>query len=335
MVYGIGNPLIDILVNVNDGDLSNLNLSKGTMHLIDEKRREEILLYIEDKKKVYSCGGSCPNTIIALSAFGIKTVLSGKISRDKFGEIYTAQLKDPGVISDIKFGDEYPTGSSIILISPDTERTMNTYLGICRFFSKEDINENLLKDSEILYFTGYMWDTESQKEAVIKAVDIAKKHNITVVFDVADPFVVQRNKKAFLDLIEKKIDIVFANNEEAKILFDNSDIRTGIDELSKMTDTAIVKNGASGSFIKQKDENLIEIPVNKVSAIDTTGAGDMYAAGFLFGLSKKYNVFDSGICASFLASQIILQKGAQFSKEKINTLKVILSTEKWKYHENS
>lgn len=331
MVYGIGNPLIDILINIDDVDLSSLNLSKGTMHLIDEERRKEILSYIKNKEITYSCGGSCPNTIISLSAFGIKTTLAGKIANDEFGSIYTSQLQNLGVISDIKSGNENPTGSSIIMISPDTERTMNTYLGMCRFFSAADISEKLLLDSEILYFTGYMWDTESQKEAVMKAINLAKKQNIKIVFDVADPFAVQRNKDDFLRLIEKNIDIVLANNEEAKILFDNENIQKGINELSKITNIAIVKNGPKGSFIKQKNEDLLEIPVNKVEAIDTTGAGDMYAAGFIYGLSKKYNLYNSGICASFLASQIILQKGAQFSEEKITTLKEVLSNGKWKY----
>ena len=223
-VYGIGNLLIDIVVNVDDSDLQNLGLYKGTMHLTDEHEREKILSFIKTKQCCYFCGGSAPNTMIALSSLNISAALAGIVGADDFGSIYQARLKEHNIYSEVST-DMGSTGSSIILISPDSERTMNTHLGINRQFSKEHIDEESIKHAEYLYFTGYMWDTELQKEALLIAIDIAKKNGIQIIFDAADPFAVNRNKLEFLDLIKNHFDIVFANAEEAKILFNTEDVK--------------------------------------------------------------------------------------------------------------
>lgn len=319
-VYGIGNPLIDIIAQVTDQELDRLGIHKGAMHLIDEKRREELLTHIENKKLEYSCGGSCPNTIITLASLGIKATLAGKVGNDEFGEIYKNRLTSLGVSDELEDCPE-PTGSSIILITPDSERTMNTYLGANRFYAKQDICENTLAQADYFHFTGYMWDTTSQKSAIKHAIKIAKNNGVIITFDIADPFAVGRNRDEFLNLISEHADVVFANSEEARILFENYDPYECCKSMGKLCDTAIVKNGKMGSFISHK-RKLIRIPIQgPVTPTDTTGAGDVYAAGFLYGLCRNRSIEEAGYIASLLAGEIIQQRGAQLNKEKADKIR--------------
>ncbi len=318
-VYGIGNPLIDIIVAVTDEELQHLGLHKGTMHLIDENRRGELLDFIQDKDASYSCGGSCPNTIITLAAFGIPSAVAGMVGEDEFSGIYRQRLKELGVIDELKSCSS-PTGSSIILVSPDSERTMNTYLGANRLFGPEEINPQMIAEADMFHFTGYMWDTESQKSSIAAAVSVAESSNTLVSFDIADPFAVSRNRVAFLDLITAHADIVFANKEEARILFDNYDAYECARSMGKLCRTAVVKNGKLGSYVSHERE-MSRIPVQGKEPVDTTGAGDIYAAGFLLGLCLGASARDCGLIASVLAGEIIGQHGAQFNDEKAAELK--------------
>ncbi|MCL2295453.1 MAG: adenosine kinase [Spirochaetes bacterium] len=317
-VYGIENPLIDIIVRIEEKDLLILNKTKGTMALIDEKEREKLIKFIENREKTFSCGGSAPNTMITLSAMGIKTALGGKIGEDEFGSIYQERLKKhPNITSALVKGSKLPTGSSIILITPDSERTMNTFLGANREFSEKDVDEKILDNSDFFYFTGYMWDTENQKAAVEKCLHICKKKKIKIAFDVADPFAVQRNKNDFLQIIEKNADYVFANNEEASSLFDSADPLKAATIIAEMGKTCAVKWGKQGSVIKEPKKEILRIPIiEDKGCVDTTGAGDTYAAGFFYGICRGKDLETAGRCASFLASAIVSKIGAQFTEEE-------------------
>ena len=322
-VYGIGNPLIDIIAQVTDEDLERLGTHKGAMHLIDEQRRSELLQHIESKPRKYSCGGSCPNTIITLSLLGIEATLAGKVGADDFGVIYSKRLKELKVYNELALSEQ-PTGSSIILITPDSERTMNTYLGANRYFNATDINPKSIAEADYFHFTGYMWDTQSQKAAVERAIEIAHAFNTRITFDIADPFAVGRNRDAFLSLISDHVDVVFANSEEARFLFNNYDALECCKSMGKLCETAVVKNGKLGSFISHQ-QKIYTIPVQgPVEAIDTTGAGDIYAAGFLYGLCHKLSIEENGFIASYLAGKIIQQRGAQFSKETAQEVRSFL-----------
>lgn len=319
-VYGIGNPLIDIIAQVTDLELERLGIHKGAMHLIDEERRGVLLKHIERKHLEYSCGGSCPNTIISLSSFGIEATLAGKVGSDDYGTIYKNRLRELGVSDELVVSGE-PTGSSIILITPDSERTMNTYLGANRYYAKDDIVEETLSSSDYFHFTGYMWDTVSQKESIQRALEIAHASHVSVTFDIADPFAVGRNRDEFLALIANHADVVFANSEEARILFENYDPYECCKSMGKLCETAIVKNGKMGSYISHR-KKVMRIPVQgPVTPTDTTGAGDVYAAGFLYGLCRKLTIEQSGYIASVMAGEIIQQRGAQFPKEKADHLR--------------
>lgn len=318
-VYGIGNPLIDLLCFVTDKDIENLSLFKGTMNLIDEDKRKEIVEYLNKKEIRYSCGGSCPNTMVTLKSLGIETTLAGGIGFDNLGKMYKSRLKELGV-NDELVENNAATGTSIILVTEDRERTMCTFLGANRNFNKDDVNLESAKKADIFYFTGYMWDTDSQQGAIRKVLDIKKKSNFIVAFDIADPFAVGRYRQTFFDIIKEYVDIVFANSEEARYLIDNYDAYECSKSIGKLCKTAVVKNGKKGSYISH-DGKIYEIPVYGTNRpVDTTGAGDTYAAGFLYGVQKGYSVEDSGKIASILAGEIINQIGAQFSVEKSNEL---------------
>ncbi|MBL7013060.1 MAG: adenosine kinase [Candidatus Marinimicrobia bacterium] len=315
IIYGIGNPLIDIVISIKDDDLNHLGIEKGVMHLVDEKRQDEILNYFKDSKPVYHPGGSAPNTMLACAGLDVSSLIAGKIGKDNFGNIYIEQAKKYGVISGLVQGSG-KTGSSIILVTPDGERTMNTHLGMCREFSETDINKEQLAQSKYLYFTGYMWDTESQKGAIISAIELAKENNIQIVFDVADPFAVSRYQQDFLTLIENDINVVFANQTELAILFESDDYNSTSDRLIKMVNQAGIKLGKKGSLVLH-GHNKTVIPSSPVMAKDSTGAGDMYAAGFLASISKGLSSSKAGEIGGLLAEEIIQIPGAQFDVNKI------------------
>ncbi len=346
-VYGIGNLLIDIVARVTDEELSSLALHKGTMHLTDEAERSRLIEFLRTKEVSYSCGGDCPNTMIALASFGVEAALAGRVGDDEFGAIYLNQLRELPIRSEVKVG-KGSTGSSIILVSPDSERTMNTHLGINRTFCFADVRPQALDEARFLYFTGYLWDTDLQKDAILRTLALAKESGCTIAFDVADPFAVNRNRDEFLRIIADFVDIAFANREEARILFGTDDVRIAVERMAEITRIAVVKNGPAGSLVmagrKQRGERLRAdplpadepgtlwtIPVCDQEPIDTTGAGDMYAAGFLYGLVRGMPLFKAGVCASYLASQIIVQRGAQFTPERRAEVAQIIRSGGWDY----
>ena len=318
-VYGIGNVLIDIVVSVTDEDLSGLGLDKGIMRLTDGEDREKIINFIKTKNSAFHCGGSAPNTIITLAQLGTPAALSGKIGCDDFGDRYEKQLHEHGVVSYLVRGNGN-TGSSIIMVSPDSERTMNTSLENNRKFGIADIQEDAIRDAEYIYFTGYMWDTASQKAALTRAIAIAKEAGTKIIFDAADPFAVQRSNGEFTRLIENNFDITLANAEEARLMFGCDNPHRCCDYLSDICETAIVKNGGLGSYVKSGSQTY-EIPVFKVDTVDTTGAGDIYAAGFIYGLCEGRSLEESGNIASKLAAGIVGQIGAQFTMDRLNKIR--------------
>lgn len=320
--FGIGNILTDILISVEDRDLNSLGIQKGTMKIIDSAERADILARLGGFRTKYACGGSAANTLITLSELGTKAVLCGRAGDDSFGHIYLEKLAERRNLTAAIALENGDTGSSIVLITPDFERSMNTNLGICRNFSPEDIDEALLKETRMLYFTGYMWDTENQKQAVLKALDICKSNDIRVAFDVADKLSVERYRDDFLTIIEQNCDYVFANRKEAAALFENTDPEACAAELAGLGCTAVVKLGDKGALVKEQKGDIISVPVQGFTrVVDTTGAGDTFAAGFLYGISRKKNLETACSYASIAASAIIAKFGGQFTPEEIVSLK--------------
>lgn len=312
-VYGIGNPLIDVLADVTDAEIDELALHKGTMHLVDDEVADRILACISEREKTYASGGACPNTMNTLAALGASVALSGCIGSDELGSLYARGLASDGVQSDLRVEDG-PTGSSIILVSPDGERTMSTRLGVCRRYSPPAVNHEMVRAADYLYFTGYMWDTEEQKAAVTAAIETAHRSDTAVVFDVADPMAVERSRDAFLKLMDTHATVVLANRDEARMLLDDQALSAAdaATQLSRRTRIAVVKDGARGSSVAV-DGRSVSVRAPRVQAVDTTGAGDSYAAGFICGLLSGSSPADAARLASEVAAQIVRQRGAQFT----------------------
>ncbi len=308
-VCGLGNPLVDILIHVDEDFIKKYNLNKGVMHLITQKEKAALLDAIYNFDYQTEVGGSAPNTITTLSKLGIKTALAGKVGDDELGNLFVEKLVQKGVRSFLKKSST-DTGISIVLITPDGERTMNTYLGASREFKPEELDEEMIKNSEYFYFTGYMWDTENQKAATIKAIEIAKRNGVKVIFDLADPFAVDRYRDDFIALLKNDIDIALANSEEARLLTGISEPSKAVRELGKTCNTFIVKNGEKETYIAHNGD-IHSVKSFKTRVIDTTGAGDNFAAGFIFGIINQLSVEESCRIASFVALKTIEKVGAQ------------------------
>ncbi len=333
-VFGIGNPLIDVVISATDEDLAALALDKGIMHLVSENRQREILTYFSDAPRTFRPGGAAPNTLIALAGLGVPSVVCGKIGNDEFGSTYNEQVAAYGITSRLMQG-EGATGSSIILVTPDGERTMNTHLGMCQEFGTGDLDEDLLRRANFLYFTGYMWDTAVQKAAIRRALEVAHDAGVTVAFDLADPFAVERYREDFLKLLEDDVDIVFANRTEATILYGGAGTDAGAstdaaslaEELGRHVGIAALKVGKEGSLVAVREGRLGTTPHvtavagRPIQAIDSTGAGDMFAAGYLAALSQGSDPVHAARAAGWLAEEIIQLVGAQFSVEHITRLR--------------
>jgi sugar/nucleoside kinase (ribokinase family) len=274
-----------------------------------------------------------------MAGLGVPAAICGKIGDDEFGRTYNQQVEAYGITSRLVMGDG-ATGSSIILVTPDGERTMNTHLGMCQEFGVGDLDQPLLATAEYLYFTGYMWDTEVQKAAIRRALEVAHREGVTVAFDLADPFAVERYREDFLQLLEHDVDIVFANRTEGRILYGaveggssgGAGSRSGTseyrlaEELGRHVRIAALKVGKDGSLIAENQiaggaPTITSVPGRPITAIDSTGAGDMFAAGFLAGLTQGWGTLDAARAAGWLAEEIIQQVGAQFSVEHIAHLK--------------
>jgi sugar/nucleoside kinase (ribokinase family) len=316
-VASICNALVDILIQVDDFDLTKLGLTKGVMHLVDSERQGVVLSQFQRHQKSHELGGSSLNAIRTLAGLGLRTYFAGMVGDDEFALQIKKRLGDLEIDYSLQSHNE-PTGSCVVLISPDGERTMNTHLGASRLFDKSLVPEDAIASSKIFHFCGYQWDTEEQKETITKAIDCSIKNSTLVSFDVADPFVVKRHQKDLLDIV-KKSDIVFANQEEAKILFESTP-EAALGEITRHGATGVIKLGAKGALVGRGDEIHAIAPV-KTTVIDTTAAGDMFAAGFLYGVSNNLPLGQCGNIAALLASDVISRIGATVSGEALERAK--------------
>jgi len=314
-VFGLGNALMDIQVFVKDELLEQLNIPKGVMHLVDEEKSKELLEAINSYEIKTLPGGSCANTLSMLTLMGSKGVYTGVVSDDIYGRLYEREISERGVKPLIEIKKTNLTGTAIILTTEDAERTMITHLGACREYTRDNIDLEALAESKVFHCTGYQWDTPSQKEAVVEAMKSAKKYDSSVSFDIADPFCIERNVEDFKEIIKNHVDILFGNKDEVKILTGESDpIAAGKKILQMGAKIALVKIGSEGSYLFY-DDKVETIPVYKAeNVLDSTGCGDIYAGGFLYGYSKNYSLVESAHIASYLAGKIIQVPGVQLEK---------------------
>lgn len=305
-VFGIVNPLMDVLVKVDDSFLNEFDLEKGRLHLFDNEKAEKVLLRLKGKEQKLTPAGATTNTLMGMANLGAQCVLCGKLGRDSHGDVFEEIIIKDKIKSNLSRCDLSPTGRNINLITPDAERTFVVSLGAALNNKKENIFDEDIVNSKVFYFTGY--EFESIKETVLHALDIAKENGVKVALDLADPGVVNRNLDE-IKLLLKSVDIVFMNESEAEALTGLS-AEDAVSVVGEDVDIAVVKVGSSGSYVFSSGE-LIKIEPYLQKAVDTTGAGDLYAAGFLFGYVRDKPLFLCGKYGSFMASKIVTQVGAR------------------------
>jgi sugar/nucleoside kinase (ribokinase family) len=313
-VFGVENPLMDIIAHVDHSVLSALGKKPGTMNLVDYGEIERLLTGIREYRTLP--GGSCANTIRGIAWLNHASqvpapVFNGSVGRDDTGDAYAKSIEEFGVRAALT-RKEQPTGMSLIMVTPDGERTMNTFLGACRSFGPVDLDREKLSESRILHLTGYLWDTENQKKAAEAAVVLAEKKGITLSFDLADIYNVQQFGSLFLPFIRESVDILFANREELGMLTSTDCDEDCIDAAARLCPTVLMKVGAKGCYVSHggRIEHVPGVPAKKVA--DTTGAGDSFASGFLFGALLGREPLECATLANTVASGIVGVEGCDY-----------------------
>ena len=306
-ILGIGNAIVDVICKVDENFINQNNLTKSTMKLIfDDKEFKSMLLNLKIEKTI--SGGSVANSIVGLSQLGNKVGFIGKVSDDELGSKYEDGLKSESVeYFYSKKKEELPTGTCLILVTPDSERTMCTYLGTAGKINENDVNADVVKQSEMIFLEGYLWDEGEPKKAFEKAINSAKK----VAMSLSDQFCVDRHKPHFLDLVKNKLDITFANEQEMMSLIDAKNFKDVIDFGKSLKKLVVITRGEKGAISINGDE-IVENGIEKnLNIKDLTGAGDLFAAGFLHGNLNNLSTSDSLNKGREMSSKVIQQIGAR------------------------
>ncbi|MDP1582727.1 MAG: adenosine kinase [Bradyrhizobium sp.] len=310
-VLGIGNAIFDVLVQTDEGFLARHGMTKGGMALIDEARA--LAIYNDMGPATEMSGGSAANTIVGIANLGARAAYVGKVRDDQIGRLYTHDIRAAGVAFETKPASGGPaTGCSYILVTPDGERTMNTWLGAAQDLTPDDIDKAQIAASAFTYLEGYLWDPKSAKEAFVKAATIAHGAGRQVALTLSDSFCVDRYRDEFLDLMRKgTVDLIFANEAELHSLYQTSDFDTALTQLRKDTKLAVVTRSEKGCVVASKD-GVVAVPAFPIEKmVDTTGAGDLFAAGFLFGLVRNAGFENAGRLGALAAAEVIQHIGAR------------------------
>jgi len=320
-VYGIGNALVDIDVELGDETLSKLNIIKGRMTLIDENRHHSLMNTVEKNSPVLCCGGSAANTLIALSQFGGQGFYSCRVADDEVGHFFCDELDNHGLTSSLNHTNlpSGTTGKCIVMVTPDADRTMNTFLGISESLSKSDIDEGALARSEYLYIEGYLVTSDSAREAIIHAKKIAEQNDVKVSITLSDPNIAEFFRTELLDVIGDGVDLIFCNEQEALLIAQTDSLNDAQTFLRSRAHQYVVTQGANGSFIFD-GQTTTPVPVFPIDAIDTVGAGDMYAGAFLYGVTHGYSPVTAGTIASMASAYVVNQIGPRLSYDRAQEL---------------
>lgn len=309
-ILGIGNAIVDVLTNVTDDFLKEQNLVKGSMTLVSET--EAAALYEKLGQCIECSGGSAGNTIAGLASMGANASYIGKIRNDQLGNVFRHDINALGASFTTSPATEGPaTAHCLVLVTPDAERTMCTYLGACINLTENDIDEENVRAADITYLEGYLWDPEPAKVAFRKAIKIAHDAGNKTSLSLSDSFCVDRHKDEFLHLVKNDIDILFANEDEIKMLYGTDDVNEAAQMVQQDCEIAAITCSAKGCIITSKDEighvqgRMVE------NLVDTTGAGDMFAAGFLYNLVKGKSIGECGALGNLLAAEVITHMGAR------------------------
>lgn len=309
-VYGIGNAIVDIVTEVEHDFFEKNEVEKGVMTLVDEKRQLHLMKAIDMKRSKMSGGGSAGNTVVALNQFGGKSFYSCLVAHDELGKFFLEDLKRNGVDTNLKYENCPPghSGRCLVMTSPDAQRTMNTFLGVSSFLSPEHLDENAIKQSAFVYLEGYLVASPKGLEAMKETKKIAEKNKVEVALTFSDASMVKYFSRQMQEIVGASVDLLFCNEEEAMIFTGTDDILAAREKLRESTKRFAITLGANGAMIFDGD-TYIDIEPYAVRAIDTNGAGDMFAGAFMYGITHQHSYADSGKLASLASSRVVTQFG--------------------------
>ena len=309
-VVGIGNAIVDVIARADDAFLAAKKLAKGAMTLIDEKQADT--LYAAMGPGTESSGGSVANTMAGIASLGGKGAYFGKVRNDQLGQVFAHDMRAIGVSFDSKPATTGPsTARCLILVTPDAQRTMNTYLGACVNLGPADVDEAVVKAARVTYLEGYLWDPPQAKEAFVKAAKIAHAAQRKVALSLSDAFCVGRHRDSFRDLVDNHVDILFANESEITSLYQVDGFDAALQAVRGSCEIACLTRSEKGSVIVAGEEVHVIDADRAGAVVDTTGAGDLYAAGFLYGWTHGYGLARAGRIASVAAAEAISHVGAR------------------------
>lgn len=331
-VYALGNALVDVRVRIEDSLLAELGLEKGSRYLVEHGRQEEILQRLlgsdsldsarKTGKLQTAAGGSAANTMYGISQLGGRAGFCGKVANDELGTLYAEHMRQSGVVFNEKPGRGM-TGACLVLISDDAQRTMLTCLGVSGRIDYEDIDKELLKHSSYIYLEGYLLESERAARTMLRTVALAKENGVKIALTASDPGCVDRHRNLLVPLIRNDVDLLFANAREARALSGADTNEAAFQKLSGWCEIVAVTDGEHGSLVSFNGE-ITKIPPHRVSAIDTTGAGDAYAAGLFYGITQGRTIEESGTIASLFSAGIAAQIGPRHNGDIQPELKKLL-----------
>ncbi|MBL4709607.1 MAG: adenosine kinase [Flavobacteriales bacterium] len=327
-VFGIGNALVDIVTEVDNQFLTDHNIEKGLMTLVDEENQTRISDAINMSASNKQCGGSAANSIIAVAQFGGSSYYSCKVANDELGNFYRKDLKSSGVDSNLDGHDLESgiTGKCLVMTTDDASRTMNTFLGITSEYSRSEITEAALKDSEYLYIEGYLVTSENGQDAMKYAKKLAEENGVKTALTFSDPSMVKYFKEQMKSVVGASIDLLFCNEEEAMLYTGTDNLQEAREALKKDAKRFVITQGKNGAMIYDGD-TFIDIEPYNVNAIDTNGAGDLFAGAFLYGITNGRSFADAGKLASLASSKVVTQFGPRLewhqTKDILNQLQLV------------
>jgi len=326
-VYGIGNAIVDIVTEVDYDFFEKNNVEKGVMTLVDEKRQIELMKAIDMKRSKMSGGGSAGNTVVAVNQFGGNSFYSCLVAHDDMGKFFLEDLKRNGVDTNLKH-ESCPQGHSgrcLVMTSPDAHRTMNTFLGVSSFLSPEHLDEAAIKNSLYVYLEGYLVASPKGLEAIKEAKRIGERNKIDVALTFSDPSMVKYFSKQMEEIVGASVDLLFCNDEEALIFTGTNTIDEAREKLKQVARRFVITLGANGALIYDGD-TFIQIEPYNVRAVDTNGAGDMFAGAFMYGITHGHSYAEAGKLASLASSRVVSQWGPRLEPQQAKTILADLIT---------
>jgi sugar/nucleoside kinase (ribokinase family) len=317
-VYGIGNAIVDIVTEVDHDFFERNDIEKGVMTLVDEKRQLQLIKVIDMQKSHMAGGGSAGNTVVAVNQFGGKSFYSCLVAKDELGKFYLEDLKRNGVDTNLTY-DKCPeghTGKCLVMTSPDAQRTMNTFLGVSSFLSPEHLDEEAIRNSTYVYLEGYLVASPKGLEALKEAKKIAERNKVLTALTFSDSSMVKYFPKQMEEIVGASVDLLFCNEEEAMIFTETTTLTDAKEKLKLSAKHFVITLGANGALIYDGD-TFIQIEPYKVRAIDTNGAGDMFAGSFLYGITHHHSYAEAGKIASLASSRVVSQYGPRLTPDQV------------------